>query len=437
MGHQRAEDNDGDFLTPAANEQRFMVALMAYPEFRQMYMRRLRTLIDTNLTGTIMEARYDSIAADYLAEAELDRSIWGGYSIPAKRSRFMTGLTDRRAIFAANQGADGSGLIPPAASGATPVRINEIMYAPRRRRIRSSLSSSTRHRLVDRSIGLTISDGVTVTLPAGTVILPQHYAVVVSSDSDFRSTYGATSSWSPSMTVGRTRRDNHPVLRQWDGDRLADVDRLRLRGPQRPPAKAVRLVRLSTVAANEQSSQLARVPGPVARRVPPTTASHHRRRRATPHARLAATASTSSSASPTSPGTRSPSTESSTATAHTGEPEFDGQQTGTFTDTDRPHDQLHPRPTRRPGRCANRVRDGVAPPPPPGNAACLISRDGVNIVVSFSNLTWNSFIVNRIVNGNGPYRRARIDGQQTGTFTDTDRAWHDQLHPRPTRRPGR
>ena len=158
-----------------------------------MYMRRLRTLSDEHLSGTKLEDLYDSIAAPYLAEAELDHSIWGGYTIAQKRDRVVSGLNDRRSIFNANMGADGSGLIPPAASGDTPVRINEINYDPTDggdfefiELVNTSTTES-----IDLS-GWTMADGVSMTLPAGTVMLPSSHALLVASDTDFRTSYGAT-----------------------------------------------------------------------------------------------------------------------------------------------------------------------------------------------------------------------------------------------------
>lgn len=332
-----AEDNDGDFLTPAANEQRFMVALMAYPEFRQMYMRRLRTLSDEHLFGSQFEQLYDSIAAPYLAEAELDRSIWGGYTIAQKRARVVTGLEDRRSIFAANMGADGSGLIPPTATGTTPIQINEINYNPINggdfEFIELVNTSSTES--IDLS-GWTVSDGVDMTLPAGTIILPNTQALLVASDSDFRSSYGPT----------------HYVIGEYDGGLNNSGETITLRSAN------------GTVVDSLTWSDLAPWP--------------------------------------TGPAGLGPSLSRLDAGAAT-------------------NDATNWAASEATGGTPGSANDGVTPPPPPGGPSCSIARDGTNITVTYTDLDWNTFIVRRVVNGAGPYWRGRVDGQQTGTFIDTDR----------------
>ncbi len=187
------EDDDGDFLTPAANGQKFMIALMNHPEFRQMYFRRLRTLQDAYLQDSYFLDLYNSIGNPYLAEAEQDLQLWGGRTWDSKRNRLTRGLTDRREIFARNQGADGSDLIPPSASGQTPVIINEVHYDPLgggELEFVELFNTSTTES-IDLS-GWTLNDGVNLSITPGTVILPGGYLLLVDTDTAYRSEYDPT-----------------------------------------------------------------------------------------------------------------------------------------------------------------------------------------------------------------------------------------------------
>lgn len=277
--------------------------------------------------------------APYLAEAEIDRSIWGGYTIAQKRARVVQGLVDRRTIFNANMGADGSGLIPPSASGGTPIRINEINYNPANGDVFEfiELVNTSTTESIDLS-GWTVSDGIDMTLPAGTIILPNTQALLVSSDSDFRADHGPA----------------HYVVGEYNGGLSDSGETITLRTAS------------GSVVDSLTWSNVAPWPTGAAGLGPSLS-------------RLSAAAATNDPAN-------------WTASENTG---------GT------------------PGA----ANDGVTPPPPPPpvGPSCSIARDGTNITVTFTDLAWNTFIVRRVVNGAGPYWRGRVDGQQTGTFVDTDR----------------
>jgi len=140
------EDDDGDFLTPAANGQKFMIALMNHPEFREMYFRRLRTLEDRYLNNSYFLATYDSVGAPYLADAELDRQLWGGRTWEKKRNRLVRGLDGRRLIFSNHRGP---GEIPPSATGSTPIVINEIPYQLNKTRLIEKIADLVRDKSLE------------------------------------------------------------------------------------------------------------------------------------------------------------------------------------------------------------------------------------------------------------------------------------------------
>ena len=95
-------DGKGTFLTPDTSN-RFTRAMLAYPEFRDMFYRRLRTLADQFLVPPRYENQWDGIAAPYLTDWELENQRWGGYTPSSARSSFIAGLTDRRNVIANNK----------------------------------------------------------------------------------------------------------------------------------------------------------------------------------------------------------------------------------------------------------------------------------------------------------------------------------------------
>jgi hypothetical protein len=122
-----AEDGKGLWLTPDGSN-RLLQALIADPDIKAMYFRRLRTLADTFLTPGRYEAQWDSITQPYLADWALENAKWGGRDATLARIKFIQGLTDRRSLVANNSGPGKP--IPLSQSAAPPVTINEIQYAP-------------------------------------------------------------------------------------------------------------------------------------------------------------------------------------------------------------------------------------------------------------------------------------------------------------------
>jgi hypothetical protein len=181
-----AVDGKGEFLTPDTSN-RFTRAMLGYPDLREMFHRRLRTLADQLLTPPSYEQQWDAISGPYLSDWNLDRTLWGGYTPSASRANFVTGVTDRRNVVNANTGAGRP--VPSSQSSAPEVVINEIMYQPAGAADAEyvELYNPSPSESVDIS-GWTL-DGAGLTIQPGTVLLPQAYAVVVKKDTSFRAAY--------------------------------------------------------------------------------------------------------------------------------------------------------------------------------------------------------------------------------------------------------
>ena len=88
--HHAPVDGKGMFLTPDTSN-RLTRAVLAYPEFQQMFYRRLRTLADQFLAPGRYEAQWDAITARTLPDWNLDRAMWGGYTPPRPAARSSPG----------------------------------------------------------------------------------------------------------------------------------------------------------------------------------------------------------------------------------------------------------------------------------------------------------------------------------------------------------
>ena len=174
-----ARDGKGTFLTPDTSN-RLTQAVLAYPDWKEMFMRRLRTLADQFLPAPKFENQWDAITGPYAADWKLDIGKWGGLTAAEARSRLLDGLADRRNVIANNTGA---GKPVPASQSAEPnVVINEIQYQPTGGDAAEyvELANPSATESVDVS-GWTI-DGIGLTIQPGTVILPKSQMVFVAND---------------------------------------------------------------------------------------------------------------------------------------------------------------------------------------------------------------------------------------------------------------
>ncbi len=173
---------------------RFTNRLLADSRVQEMYFRRLRTLMDEFLVDGRYEARIDALVALAGPEAVLDvAQPWGQYGTPASQATAVTELKDdflavrRQHLFTTHAVCD----IPAPQTEFPRVVINEIMYFPDLSGVEFvELYNPSTTEAVD--ISSWRLDGVALTIPPGTVILPDDYVVFTKDDVLFRSTYGPT-----------------------------------------------------------------------------------------------------------------------------------------------------------------------------------------------------------------------------------------------------
>jgi hypothetical protein len=163
------------------------------PDLRQMYFRRVRTLMDGFLVAGRYEARIDELVPLISTEAEMDRQAWGWYG----QSQTLIDAVDlikndylpprRNHLFVTHRVA---GEIPDAQASAPSIVINEIMYHPAGAGADEfvELYNPSATEAVDLS-GWRL-EGAALNFPAGTVLLPNAYLLVVEDDVQFRTAYG-------------------------------------------------------------------------------------------------------------------------------------------------------------------------------------------------------------------------------------------------------
>ncbi|WP_434620286.1 PKD domain-containing protein [Arthrobacter sp. A5] len=179
-----ASDGKGLFLTPDTSNH-FTQAMLAYPEIKEMFYRRLRTLADQFLPAGQFEAQWDAISAKTTPDWNLNYAKWRGYTPAYARSAFVNGLTDRRNAINNNTGAGKP--VPTTQAADASVVINEIQYHPAGAGGEYIELSNPGSTAVDIS-GWTI-DAVGLTIQAGTVIPAGGRVVFVANDKAFRQAY--------------------------------------------------------------------------------------------------------------------------------------------------------------------------------------------------------------------------------------------------------
>jgi hypothetical protein len=181
-----------NFVTPAEPGDRLnpiMEALLATPGWRDMYFRRLRTLVNDLLATGRMEALYDATVGVAQPEIALDFARWvydETESYTTQRNRLVKGIANRRTVFAADA------RVPANQPAAPNIVINEIQHSPTSGDTAEFIELyNPQTQAIDLS-GWTIAGGINLNIQPGTVILPQQTMTFVSNDPAFRTTYGAT-----------------------------------------------------------------------------------------------------------------------------------------------------------------------------------------------------------------------------------------------------
>jgi hypothetical protein len=181
------------FVTPAEPGDKtndIMRALLAVPQWRDMYFRRLRTLVNDILAPARMEAVYDANLGPAQPVATQDFAAWpytGSPTYAGSRTALFNAIQARRNVFASDP------RVPSNQSAAPNIVINEIQHSPAAGDAAEfiELFNPSTTEAVDLS-GWSISDGITLPIQPGTVILPGDTMTFVSNDPTFRSTYGST-----------------------------------------------------------------------------------------------------------------------------------------------------------------------------------------------------------------------------------------------------
>ena len=179
-----SSDGKGLFLTPDTSNN-FTQAMLGYPEIKDMFYRRLRTLADQFLPAGQYEAQWDAISAQTTPDWNLDYAKWGGYSPAGARTAFLRGLADRRNAI---NGNTGPGLpVPTTQAADASVVVNEIQYHPAGSGGEYIELANPGSTAVDIS-GWTI-DAVGLKIQPGTVIPAGGRVVFVANDKAFRLAY--------------------------------------------------------------------------------------------------------------------------------------------------------------------------------------------------------------------------------------------------------
>jgi hypothetical protein len=183
---------DSTFVTPAEpgdNTSTLMRAILAQPEWRAMYFRRLRTLVNDILANGRIEALYDSRLSAAQQTAALDIAAWpypSGTTYSTFRTRLFRDIADRRAIFASDSRVPGN---QPASPD---IVIDEIQHSPTGGNGAEFVELyNPSSQAIDIS-GWGLHGAVDLTVQPGTVIPAQSAMTFVSNDPAFRAAYSPT-----------------------------------------------------------------------------------------------------------------------------------------------------------------------------------------------------------------------------------------------------
>ncbi len=175
------------FVTPAEpgdKASELMTAILAVPEWRQMYFRRLRTVVNSVLAPGRLEAVYNAEVTPAAPESTLDFAKWRpgeGLTFTGQRTQLFAAIQARRTAFA------NDARVPGNQSAAPAIVVNEIQPAAGAAYVELFNPSTTE--AVDLS-GWSISGGIDLRIQPGTVILPRGTMTFVGNDLAFRAAYG-------------------------------------------------------------------------------------------------------------------------------------------------------------------------------------------------------------------------------------------------------
>jgi hypothetical protein len=213
---------------------------------REMYFRRLRSVMDFLLIDGRYESRIDELIPLIAPEADLDRQIWQDWGEVQDLTAAVNVLKNdylamrRVHLYTTHSICD----IPPAQSALPRVVINEIMYQPP-----GGVGGADDeyvelyNTLIDQAVDISgwRLDGVALTFPPGTVIPAGGYLLVVKKDPQFRAVYGGGKYIAADYTGSLSDLGESLTLRNEFGAVISSVifDG-RPATPRRPPERRIR-----------------------------------------------------------------------------------------------------------------------------------------------------------------------------------------------------
>ncbi len=183
---------NSQFVTPAEPGDKvseLMRAILAVPQWREMYFRRLRTLVNDALAPGRMEALYDSRVGPAQSTIALDYTVWPYPTAPSYtkyRQWLFNDIADRRTAFASDPRVPGNQPLAPA------MVINEIQHSPSAGDTAEFVELYNPGSQAIDLTGWTLTGGPSLTVQPGTVILPQQTMTLISNDPAFRNVHGST-----------------------------------------------------------------------------------------------------------------------------------------------------------------------------------------------------------------------------------------------------
>ncbi|TWU43605.1 Inner spore coat protein H [Rubripirellula tenax] len=180
------DETPGTFTTPEPIRHELLDSMWEVPEFRDMYWRRIQTLVDKYLgNDQLIQRRAEVIEQIGALNGADEFAKWGRSNISTNQfwvDDWQNSIDIRRADFAAET------RMPGTASGTANVVINELHYNPLDGQAEFIELYNNSNESIDLS-GWTI-DGIDLTIGYGTVLLADQYVVFTDNAIQFKSQYG-------------------------------------------------------------------------------------------------------------------------------------------------------------------------------------------------------------------------------------------------------
>jgi hypothetical protein len=171
---------------PGDDTNKMLRVIMSDPVWREMYFRRLRTVVDQVYPAGVLEGWYDARFAAAAADSNLDFQSWpysGTYTYAQLRNQLFSSLATRRSQFAADT------RIPSSQAADANVVISELAVTPTAGDTAQFVElANPTSGAIDVS-GWTLSGAVTATLQQGVVIPAGGAVSIVANDPAFRASY--------------------------------------------------------------------------------------------------------------------------------------------------------------------------------------------------------------------------------------------------------